>query len=147
MSDSVLSQPKTPRIRRKRRGLLIVALIVGLILLSWIGLLVRDGLALRADVLALQEYAATLPQPVKPADIDMERLQQHVTSLAGNLIALRSHAGPLLALTPALGWLPEIGGDVQAAPALLEMAVEFGNLGQRAVTVLEPLWPSSEVSD
>ncbi len=140
MLDSGSSATTQPHIRRRRRWLLILALI-GLILLFWIGLLVRDGLILRADVLALQDYAAALPQPVKPADIDMAWIQQRVTSLAENLIALRSHAGPLLAITPALGWLPEIGGDVQAAPALLDMAVEFSDLGQRAITALEPLWP------
>ena len=122
MPDSVAPETTQPRLKRKRRWPLIVALVVGLIFLVWIGLLVRDGLALRADVLALQDYAAALPQPVQPADIDMAWLQQRVTSLDDNLNALRSHAGPLLLLTPALGWLPEIGGDVQAAPALLDMA-------------------------
>ncbi|CAG0937639.1 hypothetical protein TFLX_06588 [Thermoflexales bacterium] len=147
MSDSVSPTATHLRVKRKRRWPLIVALLIGLILLSWIGLLVRDGLVLRADVLALQEYAATLPQPVKPTDVDLEWLQQRMTSLAENLRALRSHAGPLLALTPVLGWLPEIGGDVQAAPALLDMAVEFGDLGQRAVTALQPLWPSPEADE
>ena len=141
MSDSASPETTQPHLQRKQRWPLIVALVVGLIFLVWIGLLVRDGLALRADVLALQDYAATLPQPVKPADIDMAWLQQRVTSLDDNLNALRSHAGPLLALTPALGWLPEIGGDVQAAPALLDMALELTDLGRRATTALEPFWP------
>jgi hypothetical protein len=141
MVDSVPSQTTQPRIRRKRRWLLIIALLLGLIFLLWIGLLVRDGLALRADVQTLQDYVTALPQPVKLADIDMTWLHQRVTSLDENLNALRSHAGPLLMLTPALGWLPEIGGDVQAAPALLDMALEFADLGQRATTALVPLWP------
>ncbi len=141
MSDSVSSETTQSRSRRKRRWPLIVALLLGLLLLLWIGLLVRDGLALRADVLALQDYVATLPQPIKPADIDMAWLQQRVTSLDDNLIALRSHAGPLLMLTPALGWLPNIGGDVQAAPALLDMAQALADLGRRATSALLPLWP------
>jgi hypothetical protein len=102
---------------------------------------VRDGLAVRADVLALQDYANALPQPLQPTDIDIARLKPHLISLDDNLNALRSHAGPLLALTPALGWLPEIGGDVQAAPALLDMALAATDLARKAAAALEPLWP------
>jgi len=141
MSDFVSSPTTQPRLRRKRRWLLIIALLIGLIFLFWIGLLVRDGLALRADMLALQDYAAALPQPLEPADINMSLVKQRVTSLHDNLTALHSHAGPLLMLTPALGWLPDIGGDVQAAPALLDMVLEFTDLSRRATTALEPLWP------
>ena len=141
MSDSVSSQTTQPRVGRKRRWWLLAALLIGLVFLLWIGLLVRDGLAVRADVLALRDYAAALPRPLQPADIDMTWLAQRATSLDENLSALRSHAQPLLLLTPALGWLPEIGGDVQAAPALLDMALELTNLGRRAATALAPLWP------
>jgi hypothetical protein len=141
MSELAATETTHPRVQRKRRWLLVIALIAGLSLLVWIGLLVRDGLVLRAEVLALQEYATTLPQPVKPADIDMAWLQRRVTSLDDNLAALRDHAGPLLMLAPALGWLPEIGGDVQAAPALLDLALELTHLGRNATTALTPLWP------
>ena len=123
MPDSLSSQTNRPRAGRKRRWWLLAALLIGLVFLLWIGLLVRDGLAVRADVLALRDYAAALPRPLKPADIDMTWLEQRATSLDDNLGALHSHAAPLLFLTPALGWLPEIGGDVRAAPALLDMAL------------------------
>src|SRR5512139_1110088 len=131
MSDSASPETTRPRSTRQRRWLLIIALVLALIVLLWIGLLMRDSLALRADVLALQDYATALPRPLNPADIDMALVQQRVTSLHENLSALHSHAGPLLFFAPALGWLPEIGGDVQAAPALLDMALEFTELGQR----------------
>jgi hypothetical protein len=119
-------------------------LILGLILLGlivWLGLLARAGLILRADVLALQDYAANLPSPLKPAQIDLPLIQQHVTSIHQNLSALRSLASPLLALTPALGWLPDIGGDVRAAPALLDLTLEFTGLGERALRLIAPSWP------
>jgi hypothetical protein len=139
MSETALSEPPQPK--RQRRWLRSALLAVGLTLLVWMGVLVRDGLAVRAEVLALQDYAAALPPAVTPADIDMAWLRQHLTSLDDNLNALRSHAGPLLALTPALGWLPEIGGDVQAAPALLDMALAATDLARRATTALESVWP------
>lgn len=112
-------------------------------LLLWIGLLARAGLIVRADVLALQDYAARLsvPGPLQPTQIDLPLIQRHVTSIHQNLSSLRSLASPLLALTPALGWLPDIGGDVRAAPALLDMALEFTGLGDRALRLIAPAWP------
>ncbi len=141
MPDSASSTTTQPRLERKRRWPLIIALIIGAIFLLWIGLLVRDGLAVRADVLALQDSIAALPQPVNPADMDMAGLHQRLTLLDENLSATRSHASPLLAVAPALGWLPAIGGDVQAAPALLDMALELTHLGRSATAALAPLWP------
>src|SRR5512139_2918312 len=132
MPDSVSSQTNQPRAGSKRRWWLFAALLIGLVFLVWIGLLVRDGLAVRADVLALQDYAAALPRPLKPAEIDLTWLEQRAASLDENLNALHSHAEPLLFLAPALGWLPKVGGDVQAAPALLDMALELTNLGRHA---------------
>lgn len=112
-----------------------------LILVVWLGLLAYVGLTLRADVLALQDVAAQLPDPLDPAQIDLPLIQQHVTSIHRNLTSLRSLASPLLAITPALGWLPGIGGDVRAAPALLDMTLEFTDMGDRALRTLVPAWP------
>jgi hypothetical protein len=142
MPDTLFTQTNRPRAGRRRRWWLLAALLTGLAFLLWIGLLVRDGLAVRADVLALRDYATALPRPLQPADIDMAWLEQRATALDGNLSALRSHAQPLLFLAPALGWLPNTGGDVQAAPALLDMALAMTDLGRRATTALAPLWPA-----
>jgi hypothetical protein len=143
MSDAAQTQV-TPQHQRRKRWLFFVLLGGSLIVLLWIGLLARDVLVLRADVQGLQDYAATLPQPLTPTAIDLNVVQPRLASLHDNLAALRSHAEPLLALTPALGWLPNIGGDVQAAPALLDMALEFTDLGNRVTATLAPFWPPSE---
>jgi len=119
-------------------------LILGLILLAlivWLGLLARAGLIVRADVLALQDIAANLPSPLKPDQIDLPQIQSHVTSIHQNLTSLRSLASPLLAIAPALGGLPEIGGDVRAAPALLDMTLEFTDMADRALRMMVPFWP------
>jgi len=105
--------------------------------LLWCGLLARDGLALRADWETLQSDLAAW----SGSRIELPLVQTHVASMRANLVALRSHAGPLLAVAPALGWLPRIGGDVQSAPALLDMAIELLAGGDRALTALAPLWP------
>jgi hypothetical protein len=133
--------PAAPHRQRRKRWLFFVLLGLALIVVVWIGLLARDALALRADVKNLQDYVATLPQPLTPTAIDMNFVQPQITSLHANLAALRSHAAPLLAIVPALGWLPKIGGDVQAVPALLDMAVEYTDLGRQATTALAPFWP------
>lgn len=112
-----------------------------IILVLWLGGLAYLGLTLRADVLALQDLAAKLPRPLKPDQIDLARIQSHVTSIHRNLTTLRSVASPLLAVTPALGWLPEVGGDVRAIPALLDMTLEFTDLGDRALRMMVPFWP------
>ncbi len=105
--------------------------------LLWCGLLARDGLAVRADWEALQSDLAALSE----SNIDLPLVQTHVASMHANLMALRSHAGPLLAVAPALGWLPDIGGDAKSAPALLDMAIELLAGGDRALAALAPLWP------
>lgn len=120
---------------------MIVSGLILLALLAYLSLLARDALRLHDDVLALQDFAAALPDNPHPAQIDLKALQPRLASLHDNLTALKSHAGPLLALTPALGWLPQIGGDVRAAPALLDMAVELTDAGSRAVNIVAPLWP------
>jgi hypothetical protein len=132
--------------RRKRRWLLIGGLIAGAALLLWLGLLARDALLLREDVQALQEFAATLPQPLQPDQIDVAFLRQRALLLHDHLAGVRQHALPLLALTPLLAGLPGVGGDMQAAPALLDMAVELTDLVQSALTAVQPHWPPSELS-
>jgi hypothetical protein len=103
--------------------------------------LVRTGLILRDDVLALQDIAVNLPDPLDPAQIDLLQIQGHVTSIHQNLSSLRVLAAPVLAITPALSWLPNIGGDVHAAPALLDMTLEFTDVADRALRLLTPSWP------
>lgn len=128
---------------RRRRLVILIGLIL-FALLAYAGLLARDALRLRDDLQALQDFTAALPANPQPAQIDLRALQPRLTSLHDNLAALKSHAGPLLALAPALGGLPQIGGDVRAAPALLDMALEATEVGERAVKMLAPLWPTPD---
>ena len=134
MTEIKPQHKKRPWLKRVLLGLLIVIVL-------WIALVVRDALVLRAEVLTLQDYVQSLPSPLRPAQIDMKFLEQHVSSLHDNLAALRIHAAPLLALAPALGWVPQIGGDLQAAPALLDLTLQFTDMGQRAARMLAPVWP------
>jgi hypothetical protein len=56
-----------------------------------------------------------------------------------DLDALRSEVGFLLPLTRSLGWVPGVGGDLQAAPALLDVALSVTEAGTIAFDGLQPL--------
>ncbi len=127
-------------VKRLRRRTIVI-LIVAAIILAWLGLLARDVLVLRDDVQALQDYFSTLPGPIDPQKIDVPLIQQRMAALHGNLLALHSHAGPLLAISPAFGWLPSIGGEVRSAPALFDMALELADIADNALKTIAPYWP------
>ncbi len=140
-APTVDSMPEIKPLRKKRSWLKSILFGLVTIVVLWIALLARDVLVLRADVLALQDYAQALPNPIQPAQVDMTFVAQRVSSLHGNLSGLRIHAVPLLALAPALGWIPQVGGDIQAAPALLQLALQFTSMGQQATQLLTLSWP------
>ncbi len=61
---------------------------------------------------------------------DLETARHELVLARADLLAAGDEAGPLLSLSPYLGWLPLIGGDVQAAPHLLEMALALAEGGE-----------------
>jgi hypothetical protein len=126
---------------KKRRWLAAAVLITVAVVLAWLGFIARDALLLRADVLALQDYATALPRPLRPQQIDLSVIQPRVDSLHANLSSLRNHAAPLLALAPLVGWVPNVGGDIQNAPALLDLALQLTDMSRQGVNMLAPFWP------
>ncbi len=64
-----------------------------------------------------------------------------------DLKALRSEIAPLLPLLPSMGWVPEVGGDLEAAPALLDMALSITQAGTVTFDALEPLLALTEAQD
>jgi hypothetical protein len=131
-----------PRKKRSRRKIILlgVAIVVGL----WIILLTSGVLLLRADIVALQEYGQSLPTPLTLTNIDMQRVNQHVTGMHRTLSVLRVLGAPLLTVMPALSWVPDIGGDLQAAPALFDIALQFTDMGQRVTSRLAAGWPPGD---
>ncbi len=59
---------------------------------------------------------------------DLKRIQSEVAEVRKDLADIRSEVGwllpimPLLAKSPLRGWLPQVGGDLAAAPHLLDMS-------------------------
>ena len=56
-------------------------------------------------------------------------LREQLGDTRRDLDAIRREISPLFPLARSLGWLPKIGGDLAAAPALLEMAVHLCDAG------------------
>ena len=136
-----MNSTANPKLRRPHYALRIT----GLIALIWIGLLVRDGLALKLDWDALQGDLASLSSGA--ARLDLASLHVHVASVDLNLKALRSDAAPLLIFAPVLSIIPKYGGDIQAASTLLNMATKIAAAGDQAISIVAPIWPPKASGD
>jgi hypothetical protein len=73
-----------------------------------------------------------------PAEVDPAAACDLVQDLRDDVVALERQAGGLVRLAPALGWLPEVGGDLRAAPHLLAVADGLTEAGVLACDALEP---------
>lgn len=69
----------------------------------------------------------------------LTHLQDTLDTLDADLVAIEDTARPFLPLAPHLGWLPGIGGDVKAAPHLLDMARQTIDAVQALSKGLTPL--------
>ena len=75
---------------------------------------------------------------------DLDGLEEELGGARADLLALKAEVEPLLPLCPYLRWLPRFGGDIQAAPHLLEMGLRTSGAGELvleglALEGLEPL--------
>lgn len=78
---------------------------------------------------------------LQPDQVKLDSLGPVISDVHGarsELDALHSELGPLLAVCPALGWLPRYGADVASAPALMDMAVELADAGDILLTSVQP---------
>jgi hypothetical protein len=110
----------------------VLALLGVALLAVWGGRLARAGLSLR-EHLAQAQTLTDAPEAVDPA-----MACGLVLDLRDDVVALRQQAGFLVHLAPALGWLPKVGGDLEAAPHLLVMADGLTEAGRLACDTLGP---------
>ena len=96
----------------------------------------------------LDSLRATLPRlearanPEALGDLqpaDFAALQEDFATLADDLTAIQDEAAPFLPLTRILGWVPTYGSDIQAAPALLDVAVGVADAGRTTLEGVQPL--------
>jgi hypothetical protein len=112
------------------------SLILGsILLLVWGTRLAQTGLSLRRHLAQAQALAerADGPEP-----LDAPEACNLVYDLRDDVVVLRRQAGGLVRLAPILGWLPKIGGDLRAAPHLLDTADGLTEAGALTCNGLEP---------
>ncbi len=107
----------------------------------WCGLLAGNALTVTTNLDRLQSDLTA----ARGGQIDLGSMRAHVAELHAELVSLRTAGAPLLAAAPYLGWLPGIGNDVKAAPALLDAAIELLDAGQIMLDGVEPVWPPRSV--
>ena len=109
-----------------------LALLGSALLVVWGRPLIQTALSLR-EHLAQAQALVDAPTTADPAAVCS--LVQH---LRDDVVAVGQEAGGLVRLAPALGWLPEVGGDLRAVPHLLAVADGLTEAGALACDALEP---------
>jgi hypothetical protein len=73
------------------------------------------------------------------AQLDLGAASETLRGFDHDLRALHSEIGFAMPVVQALGWVPEVGPDLQAAPELMDMALSLSQAGTIAFDGLEPL--------
>jgi hypothetical protein len=73
------------------------------------------------------------------ADQGLRDTGENLRGAHADLTALKSEIGLVLPFTQWLGWVPAVGGDLRAVPALLDVALSVTEAGKIAFEGLEPL--------
>src|ERR1041384_7548037 len=118
---------------RGRFGCLSVGL-TAVSLLGWLGVIVYLGFALQSDLRALEALAR---QPL--AQVNFDEVGQTLHQARSDSLWLRRLASPLLAITPALNWVPHSGNDLAAAEPLLDLTVDSTLSADETFVAIEPL--------
>ncbi len=115
----------------------IIFLLLGLLLLLWLGMKVwRIGQAVNS-LLDQQATAETL-MANGLTNIDPDTAESLVKTVRQDFVVLRDETAFMMPLTPRLGWVPKIGPLLVSAPQLVEM----GDAGtETAVYAMESLKP------
>lgn len=74
-----------------------------------------------------------------PKQADLNALQPMLHQAHLDLAMLQKELGPFAVVANKLGWLPTIGGDVEAAPELLSMGVALTEAGSILLSALDPV--------
>lgn len=111
----------------------VILVLAGLItILIWSVHLARIGLSLRKNLSLLQDMADA------PEAADASVACALVHDMRSDVMALRRDGQVFAELAPLFGWLPRIGGDLRAAPDLLDVADGLTEAGTLMCDSLEP---------
>lgn len=167
-TPAALKETRTPSIHETKRSPVIkrvLWLLLGLLLISALALgllkarnIYDDGLRVYEDVTCLQQVMQTqtdlksldtrcstlIPQTPssnlvsKQVEI-YERVLPVLDVLRTDLAAFKEEAGPVLALSPKLRWIPVYGNDIASAPSLIELVEHLLNSSLLSAQAADPL--------
>lgn len=124
-----------PADRSNRRIGLLIVLVVLLALVGFIGVRAfRAATSARAalqEVRALQGLDRDALSSLDPAALSL--LRDRFARLETDLMNVGTQAGPFLAISKGLGWLPGIGAEAAAAPELLQLGQQTATAGRAAL--------------
>jgi len=100
---------------------------------------VKDLLASMREHLWVLEDMAGGGFLASPKPEDLKAIGGELAQAEADFRALEAELGPLLPLCQYLGWVPLVGEDIQAAPYLLEIAIEVTAAGGAALEGIQPL--------
>jgi len=124
------------------RGVLIAALILALVFVGF------KAQRIWSRVHSLQNRVAELQRVTgSDVDTDLREVGENLRGAYKEIEALQHDTAPLLWLSRYLGWMPVIGDDLKAAPALLDVALSVTQAGTIAFDSLEPLMALQDQRD
>lgn len=131
-------RPRRASLRRLGWGLILAGLLV-LVTLGAVTAVSLYGHArsLQVHAQALKSLAAEGASLEQPLGV-LRGAGEHLAGMDEDLQAIRAEIGPLLPAARLLAWLPEHGGDLAAAPDLLDTATGVSAAGSRAFRALSP---------
>ena len=134
---------RRPALARLTDAALVVALLIAVVLAVLTLVRIQRHLSsARAALGQLENTLSASPEALvqilaDPAQVSA--LQKTLKGLDADLTALEKVARPFLPLSPYLGWLPNIGGDIEAAAHLLVMARGTSEAARTLLTAFAPL--------
>ena len=127
----------------KRLGIAGLILIVCLLVAALVGypkaIRVKDLLTSIREHLWALEAKAQEGLAASPKMEDLKAIGDELAQAEADFRALKAELAPLLPLCRYLGWVPLVGEDIQAAPYLLEIAIEVTAAGGAVLEGLQPL--------
>jgi hypothetical protein len=146
------------RIRIKKRYLRKTTYFLGHFLI-YLGLVIVAGITIWLGVKVQRIYsvyrgltpqlaslqALTRTTAANPAELDLAQIEDSLQSTNRRLAFLSEETAPFRPLTPYLGWVPIIGGDVEAAPHLLAAGQDMSTAGLLLFERFSPLLEAQQL--
>jgi hypothetical protein len=119
-------------------GVLVLLLFVGL----WKGVETYRGVKnIQSQATSLLAFAKSFSDLNKVSEAS-----QRISLLRSSLASFQKDLAPILNITPHLGWIPVLGGDISQASTLIDMAVQSITAVDEVLQAITPITQTNSVS-